>query len=273
MSRIEKALEKATRIRESEKENEKDTLIPLTENNLVERTPFSPSPYLVTLNSPHSPVAEEYRKLKSRVVRITKGKNFMNTILVTSSIGSEGKTITALNLAITLAQEYDHSVLLVETDLRKPDIHRYLNKKMDKGLVDCLLNGVDINEVLITTEIDRLAILPAGKTPSNPVELLMSEKMESLVKQLKHHQSNRYVIFDSPPLLPFAETSHLASLVDGVILVVKEEFTPLSSLEEALQLLKEANVMGVVYNGAKVDRFNDNYYYLYERYRAKEKKD
>ncbi len=272
MSRIEKALEKAAKMRQEKNENSNTNLIPALKVSTIERerVTFRPSPYLVTLTDPTSSVTEEYRKLKARIVKITKSRGFLNTIMVTSSIGTEGKTVTAMNLAITLAQEYDHTVLLIDADLRQPDIHRHLNTENQKGLTDYLLNKAELSDILLKTELERLDVLPAGSRVDNPVELIMSDRMKGLLNELKHQYANRYIIVDTPPLLPFAESHHLASIVDGVILVVREEHVPLSNLKEALQILKDTNILGVVYNNATLERFNDNYYYYYERYRYRQ---
>ncbi len=222
------------------------------------------NPYLVTATDPDSPVSEEYRKLKSMVVKLTKMDDFNNTILITSALGGEGKSLTALNLAITLAHEYDHTVLLVDVDFRQPSVHKYLNIDVEAGLGDCLLEGIDLSEAIIKTDIGKLSILPAGKHITNPVEILLSERMKEIVTELKERYTDRYIIFDAPPVLPFAETHHLASLVDGVIFVIKEGHAPVKSINESINMLKDSKILGIVYNNAYVDRFDGRYYYYYK---------
>lgn len=212
------------------------------------------NPYIVTIRDPGSPVSEEYKKLKSMVVKLTRGEHFLNTLMVTSSIGGEGKSVTALNLAISLAQEYDHTVLLVDADLRKPSLHKYMNIDVDRGITECLLGEADLKDVLIKTDIGRLSFLPAGKRVSNPVELLSSHKMQKLVEEMKNRYPERYIIIDTPPILPFAETRALSSFFDGVVFVVKEGKARMQSISEALGLLKGSNVLGMVYNGADSGR-------------------
>ncbi len=289
MSRLEEALEKAMAKRQktvkdvseeisSSREFESPKVTPLKHKETLKRSTETiqlkkglrhiniTNPYLVTATNPDSPVSEEYRKLKSMVVKLTKMDDFNNTILITSSLGGEGKSITALNLAITLAHEYDHTVLLVDVDFRQPSINKYLNIEADIGLGDCLLENRDLSEAIIKTNIGKLSILPAGKHITNPVEILLSDRMKEIMYELKERYTDRYVILDAPPVLPFAETHHLASLVDGVIFVIKEGHAPLKSINESINLLKDSKILGIVYNNAYVDRFDGHYYYYYKNH-------
>jgi protein-tyrosine kinase len=268
MSRIEKAFEKANQMREGKERREDEAPVtpPSSEagGEPAAHAAIKPeSPYLVTLTEPTSYVSEEYRKLKSMVVKLTKKDRMCNALMVTSAIGGEGKSITALNLAVTLAQEYDHSVLLVDADLRRPAVHTYLGLEPSRGLADCLANGTDVGSALVRTDVDRLVLLPAGKSVSDPVELLLSSRMKELVSELKHRYADRYVIFDTPPVLPFAEVHSLASHLDGVIFVVKEGLTPLEGVKEALEMLKGTTVLGAVYNAASISRLDGYYDYHY----------
>jgi exopolysaccharide/PEP-CTERM locus tyrosine autokinase len=195
------------------------------------------------------------------LVKLTKKGGFQNTVMITSSIASEGKSITAINLAMSIAREYDHTVLLVDADLRNPSIHEYLGIKAKIGLSDCLSNNMDIGQALIKTDVGKLTILPAGQKVSTTVELLLSSKMKNFVREMKHRYADRYIIFDTPPILHFAEAHFIGSVVDGVIFVVREGITPLSSIKESLQMLKDDNVLGVVYNCAEINRSNGYRYY------------
>ena len=267
MSRIEKALEKATKIRQVG-ESGKSAEIPSIGPDIFKTEALGEidNPYLVTISDPHSPIAEEYRKLKSMVVKLTKMGTFHNTLMVTSALGGDGKSVTALNLAITLAQGYDYTVLLVDADLRQPSLHEYLGIQPKLGLIDCLTRGVDIGSTLIKTGIGKLAFLPSGSKASNPVELLSSGKMGELVKEMKHRYADRYVIFDTLPVLPFAEVLAMGSFMDGVIFVVREGYSPVQNIKEALGILEDANVLGVVYNDVSIDRFNGHYNYYKSYY-------
>lgn len=268
MSRIEQALEKANKHRE--KQDIDSTLSagpPAASLDSFETSEeVNPqNPHLVTAAQPASPIAEEYRKLKSMVVKLTTGGNFLNTLMVTSTLAGEGKSLTALNLAVTLAQEYDHTVLLIDADLRQPSLHKLLGIEAPLGLSECLRNGTDISKALIKTGIGKLVFLPAGKQISNPVELLLSKKLKDLLAEVKHRYADRYVIVDTPPLLPFAEVHSLSSLVDGVIFIVREGHAPVVNIREALGMLKDANILGAVYNDVEIDRFDSHYQYNYYR--------
>lgn len=277
MSRIEKALEKAAKIREETKETE-PYVSTIANAGTTDICPdvFKPkeslqidSPYIVTATQPDSPVSEEYRKLKSLIVKLTKSDKFLNTLMVTSTVKGEGKTITALNLAITLAQEYDHAVLLVDADLRQPSLNKYLGD-FKLGLTDCLMNGVDICDALVKTGIGKLVYLPSGKQVSDPSELLSSNRMHELITELKNRYADRYVIFDTPPVLSFAETHSLSTFMDGILLVVSEGTTSLNNIKEALNMLKNTKLFGIVYNNVEIDRFDDyRYYNYYKSYYSK----
>ncbi len=222
------------------------------------------NPNLIALNNSGKPeIAEEYRKLKSVIVRYSKKEGFKNTFVVTSSLGMEGKSLTALNIAVTMAQEYDHTVLLVDADIRKPSIGKYLGIEACRGITDCLIDGVDLGDAIIKTDIGRLSFLPAGKTVDNPVELLSSQKMKNIITEIKTRYSNRYIIIDTPPILPFADTRTLCSLTDGVVFVVRERSASSDNIKEALELLGGSNILGVIYNAATVGPGRSNHYYGY----------
>lgn len=259
MSKIEEALEKANKLRETP-EIKKEVIFQ------KETQPLAiSSQYVITVNQPDSPVAEEYRKLKSMIIRETKS-DFLNTIMITSTIENEGKTLTAINFAISVAQEIDHSIVLIDADLRKPNIHEYFGIKPKMGLSDYLTKDIDISEVMIKTGIGNLVIIPAGKVLQNPVELLASKKMKSLIDELKHRYVDRYIIVDTPPLLPFADALTLGNYVDGIVFVVKEGHAQLKSIKEALNSIENLKILGIVFNSASNGNLDGSYYSRYHRY-------
>jgi exopolysaccharide/PEP-CTERM locus tyrosine autokinase len=259
MSKIEEALEKANEMRAPKSEAVRELAIPKrVKPGMVK------NPYIVTVTQADSPIAEEYRRLKSLLIRETKA-DFLNSIMVTSSVEGEGKTLTAINLAITLAQEIDHSILLVDADLRNPMIHNYLGVSCKYGLSDYLAGNVSVSEILVKTGIGNLVLLPAGSTVSNPVELLASDKMRSLIKELKQRYMDRYVIIDTPPILAFAEAITIGSSVDGVIFVVKERGPQKKLVENALSQIKKLNILGIVLNHSDKTNLDEQYSY-YNRY-------
>jgi len=219
------------------------------------------NPFLVNLLEPHSVAAEEYRKLKSALVKLTEGETFKNTIMVSSAVSGEGKSLTALNLALCLAQGLDHTVLLIDADLRRPSLHRYLDLEQGPGLAEVLMDEAEIGETLVATGLGKLSVIRAGRQVDNPTELFSSLKMKGLVEELKLRYPDRYVIFDTPPLLPFAESRSLARLVDGVLFVVMERLASQAEVKDALDAIKGSALLGVVYNAACVNSADEHYYY------------
>ncbi|MDD2898171.1 MAG: XrtA-associated tyrosine autokinase [Desulfuromonadaceae bacterium] len=281
MSRIEKAMERAVHLRQGvgaptvnqaptspevpSREPERRPLhTPPPVDATIEKIVPS-SPFLDNLNNPYSPLGEEFRKLKAALVKLTTGDVFNNSVLVTSSVQNEGKSITALNLAISLAQEYDHTVLLIDGDFRRPSVHSYLGIENKQGFADCLLGEAEIGKVIIPTGIGRLSVITAGRAVPNPVELFASQKTESILVEMKHRYHDRFIIFDSPPVLLFAESRTLGHLVDGVLFVVKEQLASQKNVKEALEALKGCRMLGMVYNDTLVDR-HDQKYSSYQRY-------
>lgn len=274
MSRIEAAMEKAVRLRQggrqpgtvqgAEPMGEEGPGAPEAPPGPAQR--LAPShPFLVNLHEPHSPAAEEYRKLKSALVKMTQGERFRNAVMVTSSVPGEGKSLTAMNLAISLAQELDHTVLLIDADLRRPTLHRYLEIGEGAGLSDLVLGEAEMAQTIVATGIGKLSVLRAGRPVQNPAELFSSKRMKELVEELKHGYPDRYLIFDTPPVLPFAETLSLAHLVDGVLFVVMERLAPQPNVEDALEALKGSELLGLVYNAADL-KGNAKRYSYYHNY-------
>ena len=215
---------------------------------------------LATVADPHSAVSEQFRKLKSRLLQQTRGDRLRNILMVTSASMGEGKSLTAANLAISMAQEYDLTVLLVDADLRRPSIHRYLGFEQSIGLSDCLLDGIDIGDAINKTDFGKLSVLTAGREVEKPLELFASKKMQELMAEIKNRYADRYVIIDTPPLLPFAETRSLAQIVDGVVFVIREGATSKESVSDAMEVLKGCPVLGVVLNESTAVNPENSYY-------------
>lgn len=278
MSRIEEALKKAAHKRESSTESTEENLYSerqtspanLTHqqskeeqfSNLLEVSPIKVEHLmLATAHDEKSDVVEEYNKLRSAVIALTKGEKFANTIMITSTVSEEGKSMTALNLAISLAKEHDHTVLLVDTDLRKPSVHKFLGITPEYGLAHCLRDNVPIEKALIKTGIGKLVVLPAGESVKDPVDMLSSNRMKSIIHELKERYSERYVIFDTPPALPFADAGVLASSIDSTLFVVREGRAKKEDLLKTIDELKEKNLLGIVYNDAHTFMKKSDYYY------------
>ena len=286
MSRIEMAIEKAARLREkggnppagaegapvpelaAEPAVVVTEALPMAPPVVPAENTLAPThPFLVNILEPHSQAAEEYRKLKSVLVKMTEGEPFKNAVMVTSSVPSEGKSLTALNLAVSLAQGLDHTVLLIDADLRRPSLHRYLDMEQGPGLADILMGEAEISQAIVQTGIGKLAVIRGGRHVDNPVELFNSQKMKVLVDELKNRYPDRYLIFDTPPVLPFAESRALANVVDGVLFVVMERLASQSEIKEAYDHVK-GGVLGVVYNAAE-DASSEEKYSYYKHYSGK----
>ncbi|MGE5174539.1 MAG: XrtA-associated tyrosine autokinase [Betaproteobacteria bacterium] len=260
MSRIEKALENALRQREPS-----PALEPLQSNDPAMEALKPTNPNIIGFDDQLAPIAEEYKKLRSMILQMTKRKENHNTIMVTSAESGEGKSLTAINLALVLAQEYNHTVLLIDADLRRPSLQTYLGLEPGLGLTDCLFDGIDVSQALIKAGTPKLSFLGAGRKASNPAELLSSNKMKSIVHELKSRYRDRYIIIDTPPVLAFAETHVMSSYVDGVLFVVKEGVAS-SSVHAALDILNIGNVLGIVFNNASAERLQGRYSHYYHYY-------
>ena len=207
------------------------------------------------------PASEQYKILRTQILHKTKEEG-LNTILVTSVGENEGKSITAANLAISLAREVVHTVLLVDTDLRNPFLHKLFGVKPVGGLSDCLLNDIPLSNLLINPGINKLTILPGHHRLRDSADIVGSPKMVELIREMKNRYRDRYIIFDSPPLIGSADTLILSEYVDGVILVIEHGKTQKSQIEKAMELLKGANLIGTILNKAVVSR-KDTYPYGY----------
>lgn len=212
---------------------------------------------------------EEYRNIKRPIVSNAFGKgsvgiNRANLILVTSSLPGEGKTFTAINLALSIANERDRQVLLIDADVARPSISRVLGIKSGPGLVD-YLDGEDISfsDVIVSTNLPGFRVVPAGKHHKHSTELLSSDKMASLAEELSRRYSDRIIIFDSPPLLAATQGDILAKLVGQVVLVVEAERTLQSMVMESVDKLASCDVVLAVFNKAKGTMDTDYYRYGY----------
>ncbi len=267
MSRIEKALENAISQREP---SPVPGPLPLDNSAVEELKPTNPN--VIGLKNEHAPIAEEYKKLRAMILQITKKRENHNAIVVTSSEVGEGKSLTAINLALVLAQEYNHTVLLVDADLRKPSLHAYLGLEPALGFTDCLVDDIDISRALIKVGSPKLSFLAAGKKTVNPAELLSSNKMKNFVHEVKSRYRDRYIIIDTPPVLAFAETHVVGSYADGVLFVVKEGVAS-SSVLSALEILDAGKILGIVFNNASTERLKGRYSHYYHYYYDQQHRD
>lgn len=271
MSRIEKSLEEAIRARQTAR-GEARKVMP--EEAGASRPKFQPAEIpvvkpgavdgrIVSIREPNSYISEQYRKLRARIKSLP--GDALNSIMITSSGIGEGKTVTSINLAVTIANELDNTVLLVDTDLRNPTVHTYLGLDQRPGLSDYLRGEVELKDALVKTGVGRLMVLPAGSIPENPSELLSSEKMKALAGELKKRYSDRYIVYDSSPLLVTADAVSLARHMDGILFVMGAARTTHKSAQRALQLLKGCRILGVVFNNVQEQLARHMYPYPYDR--------
>ncbi|MFA5038091.1 MAG: CpsD/CapB family tyrosine-protein kinase [Candidatus Omnitrophota bacterium] len=176
-------------------------------------------PHIVAYFDPSSPVAEQYRILRTNLLAMEK-PHAPKVLAISSAIHGEGKTVTSINLAITYAQDLNKkSILLVDADLRKGTLSKALGLKPDKGFSDILSDGASPDDALLNIGIDNLHILPAGNRPHNPVELLSSQKARQILNEFRNKYD--YVIFDCPPVIPVTDAGVLGPMCDGVIMVLQ----------------------------------------------------
>jgi protein-tyrosine kinase len=224
---------------------------------------------MVTSDGGRNPVAEEFRAIKRPLIenafsRDGRTVNRNNLIMVTSALPGEGKTFSAINLAISIAMELDHTVLLIDADVARPSVLRTLGLKAQAGLMDVLLDPkLDVADVLLKTNIDTLSILPAGKSHRHATELLASQTMSTLLDEIASRYPDRIVIFDSPPLLLTSEARVLASQMGQIVVVVEAETTTMHAVKSALSQLESCTNVNLVYNKAKSFPGQENYGYYY----------
>ena len=261
MSKIHKALQKAEMEKREKTTDQKEEYEPTKEfsADIDQR--------VVTLSDPESLTAEQFRKLKTSIL-INAGPNGdgIRCVLITSSAIMEGKTLIATNLAISIAQEVQQHVLLIDADLRQPSVHKTLGITMGRGLSDYLSGDIELSQILVKTAIPKLSVLPAGKPTSEPAELLSSQKMRSLINEVRSRYDDRYIIIDSTPIMSTVEPDILAQQVDGIVFVVKAGKTPREIIQRSLSRLDKNKILGLVLN--QVDFQPTGHDYQYYRYYA-----
>lgn len=205
---------------------------------------------LITLADPRSPLAEAYRTLRTNLMFSSLDRP-ITTLLVTSPVFEEGKSLTLANLAVTMAQG-GRSTILVDCDLRRPHQHDLFGLSAEPGLTTMILENRD-EPPLAPTGVENLWLLPAGPLPPNPADLLSSRRMESVISHLKSRAD--IVLFDAPPVIAVTDAALLASKLDGVLLVMSAGHTRREHAQRAKELLEKINVrvVGAVLTNASVD--------------------
>jgi len=219
-------------------------------------------PRITAFYDADSPVTEQYRTLRTNIQALNTAKP-LKAFCVTSAIHGEGKTITAVNLAISMAQDLNKkNILLVDADMRRAKVTKYLGIDYQLGLTDLLSDGAGIDDAFINISgIENLTILPAGKTKHNPGELLGSGKLKNLMNVLKNKYD--YVIFDTPPIIPVTDAGLIGAQADGVILVVQANRTQRGVVKHSESLLKQAQAKLLGYILTNVQYHIPAYIYRY----------
>ncbi|MEN3278345.1 MAG: protein-tyrosine kinase [Massilia sp.] len=224
---------------------------------------------LVTAASGRTNLLEDFRVIKRPLLKQAFSEGAPgrpnNLIMVTSSLPGEGKTYCAINLAMSIAMELDHTVLLVDADVARPSVLRTLGLPAQRGLMDILVDDkLDLSDVMLRTNVDTLSILPAGTSTPRATELLASSTMSNLVNEIAHRYPDRVIIFDSPPLLLTSESRVLASHMGQIVMVVEAQGTTQHAVKEALHQLEGCSNVNLIYNKARdIPGIEEKYDYHY----------
>jgi exopolysaccharide/PEP-CTERM locus tyrosine autokinase len=198
-------------------------------------------------------ISDQYKLLRTTILDRMRHNRY-NTIEVTSFKERDGKTLTCVNLAITLAKESRQNVLLVDMDLRRPRIHKVFGIDPEPGLRDYFLHGTPLKDILIHLGIERLAILPSGGRMDNSTEIIGSHRMEALIREIKTRYKDRYIIFDTPALNSCSDPLVLSSYVDAIVLVARAGHTTTEDITSGMAMLKGKNILGIVLNDSGTGR-------------------
>jgi protein-tyrosine kinase len=254
MGKIFDALEKANRqiskkelpLHEKSKKKGSNNVVSFAELKSPMKEPELSS-YLVAYHNPQSVESELFKVLRTNLLFPANGKP-PKTIMVTSAIPGDGKSMIAANLAISIAQGIEEHVLLIDADIRKPCIGAYFGLDKQPGLSEYLASGSDVSKNLIKTPVHKLTILTAGTPPDNPAELLATQKMKAFLGEVGRRYEDRYVIIDTAPPSVASETAAIANYVDGIVIVIRAGKTPRSAVTEVIEQLGKNKIVGLVLN-------------------------
>lgn len=202
-------------------------------------------PHLVQVADPRSEAAEQYRALRTNLLAVAQASAW-KAFVVTSAVAGEGKSVTAGNLACALAEQSDKKVVLIDADLRHPSQHTLFSVDNQRGLSDYLAGGSMLEMAIQRSRLSNLWILPAGRTPANPAELLAGKRLDDVLARLRRDYD--YLVIDTPPVLDATDAATISPRADGALLVVRMRSTQRDDAKQALELLRKArvNVLGTV---------------------------
>ncbi|MDY0974415.1 XrtA-associated tyrosine autokinase [Massilia sp. CFBP9012] len=225
---------------------------------------------MVTAAGGRTNLLEEFRIIKRPLLKRAFAErgpkdNPANLIMITSSLPGEGKTYCAINLAMSIAMELDHTVLLVDADVARPSVLRTLGLPTQRGLMDILVDKeLDLADVMLRTNVDTLAILPAGTATPRATELLASSTMTAMLNELANRYPDRIIIFDSPPLMLTSEARVLASHMGQIVVVVEAQTTTQHAVKESLHQLEGMSNVNLIYNKTRdIPGIEETYDYHY----------
>lgn len=198
-----------------------------------------------------------YKMLRTQVMQRMAARGW-NALAITSPTPADGKTTTAINLAVSLAREMHQTVLLVDMDLRNPCMHKYFGLKPNKGISDFLLHGTSLSEILVNPGIERLVLLPGSEPLENSSEILASPAVGVMVQELKKRYPSRMVLFDLPPVLSADDALSFAPYLDAFLLVLREGKTTREEVQHSFEILKDATILGTVLNASN-DKISSYY--------------
>ncbi len=257
MGRITDALKKVTdeRIERIKRKPEYQYVIKKVEGSTLDE-------HIVAFHDPTSPVGEEYKMLRTNIQSLNAEKNY-RTFVITSAVDGEGKSMTSVNLAITMAHDLNgKSVLLIDADMRRSRVAKYLGiKGQHAGLAEVLKGEANEGDVLIDAGIENLTVMLAGKHPKNPAELLNSKKMEAVLR--KFREKFDYIFIDTPPVMLLTDACILGYMVDGVMMVVQAGKTQRDSVKQAETKLVQARAKVLGYVMTNLEYHLPTYLYRY----------
>ena len=256
MGRITEALKKVRdeRISRIQKKPETQYVVKKVKDTNIDQ-------HIVSFHDPSSLLGEQYKMIRTNVQTLKATKDY-KTFLFTSSINGEGKTVTSINVSIAMAHDLNNkSILLIDADMRKGKVAKYLGIDLSPGLSDILKDGIEPDSTFISPNVNNLTVIPAGKMPRNPSELLGSKKMASLIASLKNRFD--YIFIDSPPVMPLTDPCILGSIVDGIILVFQAGRTQRGIIKHAENRLLQAQAKVIGYVMTNVEYHLPQYLYKY----------
>ncbi len=224
---------------------------------------FVDDPHLVVINRPGSPIAERYRRLRLKLDQPRPDGAARQIFVVTSAVPEEGKTTTAINLGLAFAEDRDRHTLLIDADLRRPSLTRYIVPSPTLGLSDLVSGDISLEHALIEIKSARVTVLPSGAPSPNPLELLQSEFLGTVFAELRRRFDR--IVIDTPPTVPFTDAAVLNTMCDGALLVVRAGKTTGSLIDRARVSLAQGTLLGVVLNDVAFTPV-DRYYYRYDDY-------